>query len=235
MHFVNDFQTIFLSHSLLIGMVAAQRSSGSIYYTEADRKGNQFVKTISKIFLTHLSCGVFGLAIMNGFYNLCIGNYHPETWYLPYMISLPFDRRTYSGYLLSLLAQMLAGYTYILTMCAVSTFFVAGCFYIEACLKHFQDKVRDIDVLVISKAQNVRYDLGEIVHFHTQLIEWVFCEVQVQSAESAESLFIDCSKWNWFSGLPINWVTLQADQFFFNWLAMQYFLHHLFIKLEWFV
>lgn len=146
----------------------AKQTQGFEYYAEAERRGNNFVKTISKIFLTHLSCGVFGLAIMNAIYNLCIGNYHPETWYLPYMISLPFDRATYLGHFLSLFAQMLAGYTYILTMCAVSTFFVAGCFYVEACLKHFEEKIKKINESM--KSKNLTDELGRIVEIHTRTI-----------------------------------------------------------------
>lgn len=141
-----------------------------MYYTEAERKGTKYVKTISMIFLTHISTGVFGMAIMNAVYNIYIGNSHPQTWYLPYMISLPFDRSTYTGYLLSLLAQMMAGYTYILTMTAVTTYFLACCFYIEACIQHLQYKIGNLD----SIAENERDDidrLRDIIKFQIEIIQ----------------------------------------------------------------
>lgn len=141
-----------------------------MYYAEAERKGTKYVKTISVIFLTHISTGVFGMAIMNALYNICVGNHHPETWYLPYMISLPFDRSTYMGYLLSLLAQMMAGYTYILTMSAVTTYFLACCFYIEACIQHLQYKIENLDI-ILENERNKIDQLRDIVQFHVVIIE----------------------------------------------------------------
>lgn len=141
-----------------------------MFYTEAERKGRKYVKTISIIFLTHISTGVFGMAIMNAVYNICVGNHHPETWYLPYMISLPFDRTTYTGYLLSLLAQMMAGYTYILTMTAVTTYFLACCFYIEACIQHLQYKIASLD-RISGNQQNTVELLREIVKFQVEIME----------------------------------------------------------------
>lgn len=78
-------------------------------YDEAGKKGTKYVKTISTICLTHLKIGVFGMAIFHALYSLLNGNRDSETWYLPYMISLPFNRSTYTGYCLSLLSQMMAG------------------------------------------------------------------------------------------------------------------------------
>lgn len=110
------------------------------------------------------------MAIINAVFNIFVGNRHPETWYLPYMISLPFDRSTYMGYFLSLLAQMMAGYTYILTMTAVTTFFLACCFYIEACVQHLKFKIENMDIIDENK-QNAFNQLRDIVQFHVAIIE----------------------------------------------------------------
>lgn len=109
------------------------------------------------------------MAIMNAIYNIFMGNSHPETWYLPYMISLPFDRSTYIGYVLTLLAQMMAGYTYIIIMTAITTYFLSCCFYIEACIRHLQNKIENYD-RVFENEENISNLLGDVVEFQITII-----------------------------------------------------------------
>lgn len=65
--------------------------------------------------------------------------------YSPYMITLPFNRSTYTGYSSSLLSQMMTGYSYILTLSAVSLYFIVCCFYIEAKYNIFKYRINYID------------------------------------------------------------------------------------------
>lgn len=150
------------------------------------------VKLISGFVVTHMTCGVFGLAGANAVYNLLNGNRNPETWYLPYKIVLPFDRTTYSGHVFTLICHMMAGYTYIFTMSAVVTYFVSCCFYIEGCFMHFKDKMRVINEKIKQIKTKSDYDhiqnlYRDAISFHVKIVEYVFYKCYCFMGD-----FIDC-------------------------------------------
>lgn len=156
--------------------MTAQGRNSFKYYVIAEGTGSIYVKRISGFVVCHMSCGVFGLAIVNAIFNLIHGNHHPETWYLPYRIVLPFDITTFPGYICILLTQMLTGYTYIFTMSAVVTYFMACCIFIEACVEHFKEKIQVLNDKIINIKSKVDFEMAhqlyiDAVTFHVKIIE----------------------------------------------------------------
>lgn len=123
-----------------------------------------------------MTCGVFGLAIVHAIFNLIHGNNHPETWYLPYHLVLPFDITTFPGYICILLSQILGGYTYIFTMSAVVTYFMDCCIFIEACVEHFKEKIQVFNDKIIHIKSKMDFEIAhqlyiDAVTFHVKIIE----------------------------------------------------------------
>lgn len=99
---------------------------------------------------------------------------HPELWYLPYKIVSPFDRTTYFGFVGTLWICMCAGYGYISTMSCVCTYFVSNCFFVEACLKHFKQKILAIQEEIEHGTfvdQSIHEKFKDAISFHNKTIE----------------------------------------------------------------
>lgn len=89
------------------------------------------------------------------------------------MITLPFNHSTYTGYSSSLLSQMMPGYSHILTMSAVFSYFIACCFYIEAEFKIFKYRINDIDERIKNGDKLAEVFLRETIAFHNEVLKYV--------------------------------------------------------------
>lgn len=110
-------------------------------------------------------------------YNYLGGNHSPETYETPYKISLPFDRSTYIGFIMTLFTNMAVTILLSLITLAVIGFFGAACYYIEGGILHFQNEISKINGMIqITKCNSKKSeeDLSNAIEFHIKLIEYKF-------------------------------------------------------------
>lgn len=144
---------------------------------ETEKRCTSFVKRITVFFSCHLTLGAFLTAVLDAFYKFFIvHNTHPETWYVPYAMVVPFDRSTYLGYLGLFGICVIAGFTYIWTLSATCTYFVNCCFYIEACMNHFKDYISDINQRIQNgtykpNENNAKEDFKNAIMLHIKALE----------------------------------------------------------------
>lgn len=150
--------------------ISVKQTNSIKFFENAEHKGSLCIKILTVlcaaqigiIYTTH-----FCLAI----YNVLIGNDEPETYNLPYTISLPFERTTYIGYAAAFILNMSITVLYAINMVAVMGFFYSACWYIEACTICFHEKISTIDQTLISnKMEN---EFRKAVEFHIKIIECV--------------------------------------------------------------
>lgn len=85
------------------------------------------------------------------------------------------DRSTVHGFFMKFFLQMHAGYSYLLTMSCVSTFFAGCCYYIHACSMEFKQIFEQMDAAIVMKDQSfirrMEFHTKRAIIFHIKVMK----------------------------------------------------------------
>lgn len=89
---------------------------------------------------------VYGTAFTLSFYRIFIGNLDTSTWVLPFSLSVPFNTETILGWYILCFIQFFMGISYSSCISTTTSYFISGCFYIDAICDDFDaliDSLKD--------------------------------------------------------------------------------------------
>lgn len=161
------------------GFCAAEKTIAFKIYEDCEKIGGNYVVRVSVFFISQPLLGVNALAWFHAIYNMIMGNFHPETYFIPYHMDLPFDVTKYPGYICSMFVRGAGAINYTIIMAAIVAFHIHCCLYIEAFCEQFKLKVKFIDEKVSKAKTKADYDFirtlfRDAIDFHEKIIEYVF-------------------------------------------------------------
>ena len=83
-------------------------------------------------------------------YNIYIGNLDTSTWELNFKTAVPFSTEPIWGWYIKYFFQLLMSLSYSICMTTTTSYFVSGCFYIDAVCNHF-------DALIDSLKEDIEH------------------------------------------------------------------------------
>lgn len=75
---------------------------------------------------------------------IALGRYDTTSWFLPFFMSLPFDRTKVSGWFMTWIIQFSDAFAYILALTSITSYFVSCCYYINAMRDHLNILINSI-------------------------------------------------------------------------------------------
>ena len=79
----------------------------------------------------------FLIPFFTSIYNICIGNLDTSTWELTFKTAVPFSTEPIWGWYILCFFQFLMPLSYSMCTLATTSYFISGCFYIDAVCNHF--------------------------------------------------------------------------------------------------
>lgn len=104
-------------------------------YWNAEKKCRKFTKFLAVYMVMNQS--TFLIPFLTSIYNIYVGNLDTSTWELTFKTAVPFSTEPIWGWYILYFFQFLMSLSYSMCMPATTSYFVSGCFYIEAVCKHF--------------------------------------------------------------------------------------------------
>lgn len=105
---------------------------------------------------------------------------HSHTFFHP-KNSLPFDQKSWPGFFTGILIELIAGWKFSVVLCAIDTFYIGICWYVEACINDMQKIFNEIDAYIMENDGdenndghltkfNLKRSLLEAVDFHKKIL-----------------------------------------------------------------
>lgn len=168
-----------LRYNALLSVFYAAKEKGFLeIYQKGERKSRFWTKWISIVLFVSGIVFLFSIPIVLSSYSMWKGNYEPSTWYLTFKMVVPFDTSTIFGWHIFWLVQMYAGYCWMFTISAISTYFISCCFYVEACCEQLKMMLDAFDKYFGKRNKNERLKklelkkrIGDVIAFHIDAIK----------------------------------------------------------------
>lgn len=135
---------------------AIEQNELAFIYRNVEEKCRQFTKKL--LFFVVFQQTSFIIALAISIYCIHIGNLDTSTYFLPLRVAHPFDIDTLPNWYLFYVLQLTFGITYILSVVAVTSYFVCCCFYLEALCDHFDCLIGMVDAELQSGNYNPSND-----------------------------------------------------------------------------
>lgn len=163
-----------LKHNFAKLWLSAQAEHGDIFevYLKAERKGRTCTIWLSSFIVGSCTMTLYLLSLIHSWVSMWNGNYETSTWFVPYKLVVPFDTSSIFGWYMLWLIQIYAGYTYVLSISAVISYFVSCCFYIEACCEHLFLVLKALNTDLLNDV-NGKNRLHHVIIFHIEVMKLV--------------------------------------------------------------
>lgn len=112
-------------------------------YWKNEQKCRKFTKTITHY--VYFNQMIFFVYFIQSIYCICTGNYDTSTWSLSSKITVPFNTETIWGWYLLWFVHFNMGFSYVLSMVSITSYFVCCCFYISTICDHFDLHIKSAD------------------------------------------------------------------------------------------
>lgn len=114
-------------------------------------------------------------------YSIVVEKCDPETWVLPYKMTVPFDSKSVLGWFLLWFIQCMMSTSYALCVLSTTSYFVCCCIYISTISKHFEllfksiendvDQMNNKNTFSPELSQNAQANLHQAIEVHVKIYE----------------------------------------------------------------